>query len=162
MYNAHCSPGRVQDRDGTSGADYHFDMRKYVTTALLLSVALLFWGCKSKSGSQGSSAPNEFTSGWKIDLKVTPDHPRMVQPVTFTVHILDASGKPVDDAKVTGELTMAVMDMGKNELTFESKGEGNYEASKKDMDMAGPWELTVQAAQGTFHALKKFEVVIYE
>ena len=86
----------------------------------------------------------------------------MVKPVTFRVHIVDGAGKPVDNARVKGALTMKVMDMGKTELTFEPKGNGNYEGTLKSMDMSGPWDLAIDASQGGFHAQKTFEVVIYE
>ena len=55
----------------------------------------------------------------------------MVKPVTFRVHIVDGAGKPVDNARVKGSLTMKVMDMGKTELTLEPKGNGNYEGTSE-------------------------------
>ena len=66
-----------------------------------------------------------------------PEHPRMVKPVTFRVHIVDGAGKPVDNARVKGSLTMKVMDMGKTELTFEPKGNGNYEGTLKEHGHVG-------------------------
>jgi hypothetical protein len=42
------------------------------------------------------------TAAWTLALKVEPDHPRMVRPATFTIHIADSQGTPVDGAHVSG------------------------------------------------------------
>ncbi len=86
----------------------------------------------------------------------------MVRPATFTVHILDSAGKPVENAQVTGSLNMMLMDMGKNEVKFESKGNGDYQAVVPSFDMSGPWALTVDAVQGTVRARKIFQVNVFD
>lgn len=86
----------------------------------------------------------------------------MVKPVSFTVHLLDGRGRAVDNAEVRGSLVMKTMDMGRTELQFAPKGNGDYEAILKEMEMSGPWELAVHASQGSFHAQKTFELVIYD
>ncbi len=143
-------------------------MRKSCLLLISAQLVLVSAGCRAKPVSEAPSQPavtsasKEPASPWKIDLQVMPDHPRMVKPVTFTVHIVDGAGKTVDNAQVKGTLTMKVMDMGKNEITLEPRGNGNYEGTLKEMDMSGPWDFAIDASQGGFHALKKFEVVIYE
>ena len=132
-----------------------------------LSLGFVITACRSKPPAEGqASSPAtpsaEAASAWKMELNVAPEHPRMVKPVTFTVHIVDGARKTVDDARVTGVLTMKTMDMGKTEVKFEPKGNGEYQGTVKDMDMAGPWELAVEAKLGGFHATKKFEVVVNE
>ena len=97
-----------------------------------------------------------------MDLKVSPDHPRMVKPMTFTLHIADEHAQPVTDAEVSGALTMKEMDMGTTQLRFVPKGNGDYEASMKDMNMSGPWILAVDASQGPVHAKKSFEFTVYD
>jgi nitrogen fixation protein FixH len=137
---------------------------------LLLSVVLLFEvaGCRSKSNpetlsqSVASSNVDSAVSPWKIDLRVTPQHPSMIKPLTLTVHIVDGKGRTVDNAQVRGSLAMKVMDMGKNELQLQPKGHGDYEAAVKELDMSGPWDFAVDASQDGFHAQKKFEITIYD
>ena len=96
------------------------------------------------------------TTGWMLTLKVDPDHPRMVRPAAFTVHIADINGSAVDGAQVTGSLNMTLMNMGKTEMNFEPKGNGDYQATLKSFDMSGPWELTVDATRGTHHRSQAF------
>ena len=57
---------------------------------------------------------------------------------------------------------MKLMDMGTTQVKFVSKGNGDYEASMKDMDMSGAWKLAVDASQGPAHAKKSFEFTVYD
>lgn len=138
----------------------------HIRPLALLALVFVFGfaACRSKPAEAPSqpSSPVEAASPWHIELKLTPEKPRMVSPVTFTVHIADGNGRPVDNAKVTGALSMKLMDMGNTVVSFESKGNGRYEGTLKSLDMSGPWELAVDASQGGFHAQKKFEVIIYD
>ena len=95
-----------------------------------------------------------------IDLAISPNPPRMIKPVTLTLRITDANGQAVTNADVTGTLTMKAMDMGKTELKFAPAGNGNYEASTKEMDMSGEWNLAVDAAQGAAHTRKVFDFTV--
>ena len=95
-----------------------------------------------------------------IGLTISPNPPRMIKPVTFTLHITGANGQAVTNADVTGTLTMKSMDMGKTELKFTSKGNGDYEASLKEVDMSGEWNLAVDAAQGAAHTKKAFDFTV--
>ena len=94
-------------------------------------------------------------------LTVSPDHPSMTRPIGFTVHISE-NGQPVTNADVVGTITMKSMDMGKTELKFTSKGNGDYEASLKDMDMSGDWALAVYAARGGVHTRKAFDFKVFD
>ena len=86
----------------------------------------------------------------------------MVKPMTFTLHITDDQAQPINAAEVNGALTMKLMDMGTTQLKFAPKGNGDYEAAMKSMDMSGPWNLAVDASQGTVHAKKSFEFTVYD
>ena len=124
-------------------------------------------GCNQKeAGPNKQQTPIPSASGetslWHIDLKVSPDHPRMVKPLTFTLHITDDHAQPVSDAEVNGAVTMKTMDMGTTHLKFAPKGNGDYEASVKGVDMSGPWNLAVDASQGAVHAKKNFEITVYD
>ncbi len=117
--------------------------------ASLIAVGLLL-ACRS------SAAPSSL----QMTLKIAPDHPSMTKPMTFTLHITDDHGQPVNDATVNGALTMKLMDMGTTKVAFSPKGNGDYEASMKGVDMSGPWGLAIDVAQGTTHAKKDFDVTI--
>jgi nitrogen fixation protein FixH len=84
----------------------------------------------------------------------------MAKPITFTVHITDEHAHPVTDAEVNAALTMKLMDMGTTQLKFAPRGNGDYEATMKDMDMSGPWKLAVDAVQGSTHVKQSFEVMV--
>ena len=86
----------------------------------------------------------------------------MVRPVTFAIHIADTAGKPVENAQLAGSLSMTLMNMGKTAVKFKSKGNGDYEATVPSFDMSGPWELTVDASQGTLHSHAAFQVTVFD
>ncbi len=86
----------------------------------------------------------------------------MAKPLAFTLHITDEHQQPVSNAEVSGALTMKLMDMGTTQMKFTPKGNGDYEASLKDMDMSGPWNLAVDTSQGAVHVKKSFEFTVYD
>jgi hypothetical protein len=135
----------------------------------VLAMSLLCMvGCNQKEvgPTKQQQTPIPSASGettlWRIDLKISPDHPRMVKPLTFTLHITDDHMQPVSDAEVNGAVTMKAMDMGTTRLKFAPQGNGDYEASMKSVDMSGPWNLAVDASLGAVHAKKNFEVTVYD
>jgi hypothetical protein len=113
------------------------------------------------AGGCSKPAPSP-TTAWRLTLKIDPDHPRMVRPATFTVHIADSQGAAVDGAHLAGSLNMTLMNMGKTEVGFGPKGHGDYAATLNGFDMSGPWELTVDASQGSITAHKVFPVTIFD
>ncbi|MFI5117439.1 MAG: FixH family protein [Terriglobales bacterium] len=125
-------------------------------------------GCSQNAtapAKQQQAAPSRAageTGPWHVDLKVSPDHPRMVRPLTFTLHITDEHAQPVNDAEVNGALTMKEMNMGATQVKFVPKGNGDYEAAMKSMDMSGAWNLAVDVSQGPIHAKKSFEFTVYD
>ena len=86
----------------------------------------------------------------------------MNKPVTFQVHVTDVNGQPVNDAEVNGALTMKLMDMGATQLKFAPKGNGDYEASVKSLDMSGPWSMSVNAKRGGATGKQNFDVNIFD
>jgi len=78
------------------------------------------------------------------------------------MHLTDRDGKPIEHATVTGSLNMVLMDMGKTELKFGPKGNGNYEATVTGFDMSGPWELIADAARGPVHVHKVFQFIVLD
>ncbi len=86
----------------------------------------------------------------------------MIKPVTVTVHITDEHGQPINAAVVNGAVTMKEMDMGTTRLKFAPQGTGDYEAALKSLDMAGAWNLAVDASAGPIHSKKNFELKVYD
>lgn len=109
--------------------------RRVGVSALVL-VAIALTNC-SKSAAPSTSASDDTAAGWTFVFAVAPDHPRMVRPATFTLHITDSAGKPVENAQVTGSLNMTLMDMGKSAVKVQSKGNGVYEVTVPSFDMSG-------------------------
>jgi nitrogen fixation protein FixH len=129
----------------------------------------LVLGCAKKASEQpvtqsqtAASSPADSASPWRMELKISRAHPSMTKPITFAIHIADERGQPVNDAQVSGALTMKVMDMGTTALKFSPKGDGDYEASIKGMDMSGPWNLAVDVVEGNVHAKKNFDVTVFD
>jgi hypothetical protein len=116
--------------------------RSQAVRAIALAVQVLAAaGCSKESPSAPAPEQSSTTvyspSGWKLDLKVAPDHPRMVRRATLAVRITDGLGKPAENAQVTGSLNMALQDMGETGVKFEPKGNGDYEATVPSFDMSG-------------------------
>jgi hypothetical protein len=134
--------------------------------AVVIATLVLTLGCgkkeaqPSQTSSTATSADN--TGPLRLILKISPDHPSMTKPITFSLHITDEQGQPVSDAQVNGGLTMKLMDMGVTKLTFVPKGNGDYEASVKGLDMSGPWNLAVDATQGGKHVKKDLDVTVFD
>jgi hypothetical protein len=137
-----------------------FNPAMYSLAVALAAFAILLSGCSKKTPAPATS--KEATAAWTLALKVSPDHPRMVRPAAFRIHVADNAGKPVDSAQITGSLNMALMDMATTALKFAPKSNGDYEATVPGFDMSGPWELTVDATRGALHARKIFPVTVYD
>jgi len=132
---------------------------KPIYRVVLLIALLALAACQKKPSA--ASAGSVATAGpWRLELKTIPDHPSMVKPMTFALHITDDHGQPVSDATVHGALTMKLMDMGATPVSFAAKGNGDYEASVKGVDMSGPWNLAIDMAKGGTDARKDFEVTV--
>lgn len=122
--------------------------------AFIAAVLLAFSiACNRTSQSNGSL---------HLTLSISPERPRMTKSITFTVHAADPKGQPVNDANVAGDLTMKLMDMGTTKLTFTPKGNGDYEAQMKGVDMSGPWALAVDAKQGSTDVKQTFDVNVFD
>jgi nitrogen fixation protein FixH len=136
-------------------------------TYVIFTVGMaLTLGCSQKPNApekQEAASPTPAETGpWHVELNISPEHPSMAKPIIFTLHITDEHAQPVSAAEVTGAVTMKLMDMGTTQLRFAPKGNGDYQASLKDMDMSGPWKLAVDASQGAVHVKKSFEFTVYD
>ncbi len=123
--------------------------------ALLLTVLLLLAACRQQPATKPETPA--ATANWKMSLTTDPDPPLNEKPTVFRLKLIDEAGKPVSGAQVKASLQMLTMDMGKNEVTFGDKGDGNYEATGK-FTMSGPWNVLVTATQGGKTAQEKFSM----
>jgi nitrogen fixation protein FixH len=136
-------------------------LSRRVGVSALVLIAISLTSC-SKGPAPSTSASDDTTAGWTLVLTVAPDHPRMVRPATFTLNLTDNSGKPVENAQVTGSLNMTLMDMGETAVKFQSKGNGVYEVTVPSLDMSGPWEIAIDAVQNRMYAHKVFRVTVFD
>jgi nitrogen fixation protein FixH len=140
--------------------------RPILLSAMLAVTLALFPACSKKESSQPQSSVTSSTADatvpWRLNLKISPDRPSMTKPVTFMLHIADNRGRPVNDARVSGGLTMKLMDMGVTQVSFVAKGNGDYEASMKSLDMSGPWGLAIEATQGSTNVKKNYDVTVFD
>ena len=142
-------------------------VRRLACAIFAVSLALTL-GCSQKASAPEKQQQAPLSpalgeaSAWHMDLKVFPDHPSMVKPMTLTLHIADKRAQPVNAAEVKGAIAMKDMDMGTTQIKFTPKGNGDYEASLKSLDMSGAWNVAVDASQGSVHAKKSFEFKVYD
>jgi nitrogen fixation protein FixH len=106
---------------------------------LFLVLPLLLWTAACHHQTTSSQA-------WQIELKTQPPVPTANQDTTFTLHVTDAKGQPVTGATADLSLVMTFMDMGKNVVHLQDRGNGDY-SGVGQFTMAGDWDchVTVQA-----------------
>jgi len=125
-------------------------VRTFRTLALFSLLALL--GLSSGS-AQGSSAPAPAgktfgplgelkTSSFVVKLSSNPAPPIRGKDL-LEVLIMDASGRPVEGAKVFFDLNMTNMNHGKNVVEASGTGKGHYFGEVRFM-MPGPWRVIVR------------------
>lgn len=78
-------------------------------------------------------------------LRVTPTPPRAGQDVTLTFTLTDATGAPIEHARVSVALTMTAMDMAGGAGLAQPLGAGRYRLVG-GFGMGGEWTLAVSVA----------------
>ena len=96
-----------------------------------------------------------------MSFATEPDPPVYNKPVKLRLKLTDAAGAPVVGAEVKASLVMPMMDMGKNEVAFASKGNGDYEGTGT-FTMVGPWNVVVTANANGSTQQQKFDVAVRE
>lgn len=106
---------------------------------LFLVLPLLLWTAACHRQALPSQA-------WQMDLKTQPPVPMANQDTLFTLHVVDAQGNPVTGATADLSLVMTFMDMGKNIVHLQDRGNGNYVGTGQ-FSMSGDWDchITVQS-----------------
>jgi hypothetical protein len=102
---------------------------------IVLSACLLFaQACRHKSAS---------VAEFNFEHEISPQ-PARVGPVTITLRIADASGKPVTGARIAIEGNMSHAGMTPVFAEATETGDGRYRASL-ELSMAGDWIVLVHA-----------------
>lgn len=70
------------------------------------------------------------------------------------VHLSDPEGLPIDKALIVSDATMTNMDMGTFHSTLKAAGRGDYIAQLQ-LNMTGPWAITVNAQAQGFDSLRQ-------
>ena len=111
------------------------------TKILLILLVIMFSAIGFLSLKVNSSSVLGTSTEGSITLSTNPN-PLKPGPATFLIDVKDKNGKVVDDAKVLYNINMTTMDMGAQNGTAISKGNGRYSISAK-MTMLGPWKVSV-------------------
>lgn len=103
---------------------------------LLAFILLAVGACRGQTAQQAQ--------GVQIDLRLSPDRPA-VGPTTIAVQLQDATGRPIEGAKVDVEGTMTHAGMQPVIARAREVGNGRYLVDNFEFGMAGDWVLIVQA-----------------
>ncbi|HZS79203.1 MAG TPA: FixH family protein [Ktedonobacteraceae bacterium] len=75
-------------------------------------------------------------------------------PTTVELHLTDPQGLPIEQAKVIPDAWMTNMQMTTGHISVKEMGQGNYVVSMQ-LDMAGPWEISIIARASGFNDLQE-------
>ena len=89
-------------------------------------------------------------------MRVQLDQQRPVTSgfTTLELHLTDSQGLPIEQAQVLPNARMTNMSMVTNQIHVESLGQGTYLAQLQ-LDMAGPWEISIEAHADGFEPIAK-------
>ncbi len=121
--------------------------------ALMTAAMVVLAAC---SGTGTSSAKNEPT----ITITTNPN-PAVMGDVELIMEVKDATGKPLDGAKVSVVASMSGMPMGdplRGQATDQSNG---HYSIKAPMSMSGEWAVTVRVdKQGIESFIKDLKISV--
>jgi len=73
---------------------------------------------------------------------------------SLELRLTDSQGLPIEQAQVLPDARMTNMSMMTNQIHVESLGQGTYLAQLQ-LDMAGPWEISIKAYADGFEPIAK-------
>lgn len=112
---------------------------KNLLIALMIgAIIVVGLGWKALSGSSASVG-----QGSELVSLTTDPNPLQTGPATFIIDVKDKTGKSVDNATVFFDLNMTTMNMGTQQGSATSQGNGRYAASGR-MSMRGPWRVSTK------------------
>lgn len=86
-------------------------------------------------------------NGVRFDLRSAPDRPVRDRKTAYTVRLVDATGKPIIDARVT--VTGRMADGMSAAAPLRPAGEPGIYRGEILFTMDGPWELTIRVVRST-------------
>jgi hypothetical protein len=102
-------------------------------------------GTTPNPGASGAGTPlpggGQQAGAYFVSFSGAPN-PAVRGANTLQIVVTDASGQPVSDAKVTLDLSMTNMNMGKYVVVAAPAGNGRY-SGNVSYSMGGPWRVTV-------------------
>jgi RND family efflux transporter MFP subunit len=105
----------------------------------------------SKSFAESATPATSSNSAFKMTFKIDPDPPQGAKQNTIHVVLIDASGKPVNDAQVRLTFTMPAMpamNMPEMKNGAELRWTGSDYTGPIQIMMAGGWNVAVEARRG--------------
>ena len=128
---------------------------------VMMAIAAVLLGaaaCSKTAGEGGSNKAAAVPGPVTLEMQSTPVPPT-TGANTVTIIAKQSDGSPLNDARITGEFFMPVMEsMGKTTVEFMPQGEGRY-SGQGVLSMAGSWQVTVTASrQGRPLATRTFNL----
>src|SRR5437762_9315425 len=87
-------------------------------------------------------------------VQLDQQHPVASSFTTVKLHLTDSQGLPIEQAQVLPNARMTNMSMVTNQIHVESLGHGTYLAQLQ-LDMIGPWEISIVAHADGFEPIAK-------
>jgi len=87
-------------------------------------------------------------------VHLNQQHPSESSFTTLELRLTDSEGLPIEQAKVLPNARMTNMSMVTDQMHVESLGNGTYLAQLR-LDMAGPWEISIEAHADGFEPISK-------
>ncbi|MGZ6365564.1 MAG: FixH family protein [Ktedonobacteraceae bacterium] len=89
-----------------------------------------------------------------MQVHLDQEHPVANAFTTLELHLTDSEGLPIEQAQVLPNAKMTNMSMVTNQIHVKSLGHGSYLAQLQ-LDMAGPWEISIEANADGFDTIAK-------
>ena len=129
--------------------------------AVVFRVPLVAWFTGKSVGNSQGAFVTARASGFALRAALDPDPPAM-EGNALVLEVRDASGKPVDDAKVEvlyDMPAMGAMSEMKGSASIEHQGEGRYRA-KFDLPMGGSFALKTSVVAPSGSAKQDFTITV--
>ena len=113
-------------------------MKNKRTRLFLLFLFVMLTACTQSNIGALTQTNNDITGTLNFD----PDPVEVMTPVTLSLQLADSSGKAIDGAQVSYDLTMPAMPMAPNQPQASLQGNGVYIA-ETTFSMSGDWQAAV-------------------
>ena len=87
-----------------------------------------------------------------MQVQLDQQHPVTSGFTTLELHLTDSQGLPIEQAQVLPNARMTNMSMVTHQIRVESLGHGTY-LTRLQLDMAGPWEISIEAHADGFEPM---------